>query len=95
MCSFLGTNPELTVHVKHLVSPPDMPVAHTDGHMPHFQSDSIWTQLPAIGSKSIPEIYLVELFIISVGYSLGHVKLINMYCHRGFTETFTLILLII
>lgn len=66
MCSLMWTNAQLAVHVKHHLSSPDMPVTHTNGHMPHFQSDSSWTQLPAIGSKYIPGIYFVELFIISV-----------------------------
>jgi len=63
--------------------------------MPQFQSESIWTHLPAIGSKYIPGISLVELSLISVWSSLGYVKLINVYFHRCFTKTFTPILWII
>lgn len=63
----MWTKPQLAVHVKHHISSAGMPVTHTNGHMPHFHSDSIWTQLPAIASKHIPEIYFVELFTISMG----------------------------
>lgn len=62
----MWTNTQLAVHVKYHISSLDMPVTHTNGHMPHVHSDSSWTQLPAIGSKYIPGTYFVKLFIISM-----------------------------